>query len=255
MTVSKRLRYEILRRDNHTCRYCGAHAPDAVLTIDHVVAVALGGKDDPSNLVTACRDCNSGKSATPADAGVVADVQQDALRWARARAEVARETQVAREQRVEIEQAIWDVLTACRVPSYRGGGTLADYLPGDWFVSIEQFLKNQLSRGEIIDAVQIAAAAAAVRPENLWRYACGVCWRQIDKHVEATQSLLDAENDAENDGQIAPIDALTDEEWAYVYSLGWERCYGKHAFEIMQYGLLSDVCGEASARNEIAGRA
>ena len=29
MAVSKRLRYEILRRDNHTCRYCGASAPDA----------------------------------------------------------------------------------------------------------------------------------------------------------------------------------------------------------------------------------
>ncbi|MEU5976310.1 hypothetical protein [Streptomyces sp. NPDC047315] len=24
MAVSKRLRYEILRRDNHACRYCGA---------------------------------------------------------------------------------------------------------------------------------------------------------------------------------------------------------------------------------------
>jgi 5-methylcytosine-specific restriction endonuclease McrA len=25
MAVSKRLRYEIMLRDNHTCRYCGAH--------------------------------------------------------------------------------------------------------------------------------------------------------------------------------------------------------------------------------------
>lgn len=41
MSVSKRLRFEVLRRDNHTCRYCGSSAPEVKLTIDHVVPVAL----------------------------------------------------------------------------------------------------------------------------------------------------------------------------------------------------------------------
>src|SRR5438045_4098958 len=62
--ISKRLRYEILRRDNHACRYCGATAPDTPLTVDHVVPTALGGGDDPTNLVTACADCNGGKTST-----------------------------------------------------------------------------------------------------------------------------------------------------------------------------------------------
>lgn len=35
MPVSKRLRYEVLRRDSHTCRYCGGAAPDVKLTVDH----------------------------------------------------------------------------------------------------------------------------------------------------------------------------------------------------------------------------
>ena len=39
MAVSKRTRYEVLRRDNHACRYCGASAPDAKLTVDHVLPV------------------------------------------------------------------------------------------------------------------------------------------------------------------------------------------------------------------------
>lgn len=64
MAVSKRLRYEILRRDSHTCRYCGASAPDAPLRVDHVTPVALGGTDHPSNLATSCEPCNSGKSST-----------------------------------------------------------------------------------------------------------------------------------------------------------------------------------------------
>lgn len=54
MAVSKRTRYEVLRRDNHTCRYCGGSAPDVRLTVDHVLPVTLGGSDDPSNLVAAC---------------------------------------------------------------------------------------------------------------------------------------------------------------------------------------------------------
>lgn len=40
MAVSKRLRYEILRRGNHTCRYCGASAPDVPLRVDHVTLTA-----------------------------------------------------------------------------------------------------------------------------------------------------------------------------------------------------------------------
>lgn len=84
MSVSKRLRYEVLRRDNHTCRYCGAAAPDVKLTVDHVVPVALGGSDEPANLATACSACNSGKTSSSPDAPLVEDVAQDALRWSRA---------------------------------------------------------------------------------------------------------------------------------------------------------------------------
>ena len=38
MAVSKRLRYEILRRDNFACHYCGAAAPDVKLNADHRAA-------------------------------------------------------------------------------------------------------------------------------------------------------------------------------------------------------------------------
>lgn len=67
MAVSNRLRFETFRRDGFACRYCGEGAPEAVLTIDHVVPRCLGGSDDPTNLVTACQVCNSGKSSTIAE--------------------------------------------------------------------------------------------------------------------------------------------------------------------------------------------
>lgn len=82
MAVSKRLRYEILRRDNHACRYCGASAPTVKLNVDHVIPQALGGSDKPTNLVTACADCNSGKTSSLPNAEPVADVEQEAFRRA-----------------------------------------------------------------------------------------------------------------------------------------------------------------------------
>ena len=42
MSVSRRLRFEILRRDNYTCCYCGAKSPDVTLAVDHVLPVTLG---------------------------------------------------------------------------------------------------------------------------------------------------------------------------------------------------------------------
>lgn len=56
-------RWRIFARDSFTCRYCGQQPPDVVLEVDHVVAVANSGSNDDDNLVTACVDCNRGKSA------------------------------------------------------------------------------------------------------------------------------------------------------------------------------------------------
>lgn len=59
--ISKTLRFEVFKRDSFTCQYCGAKSPDVVLEVDHISPVAGGGTNDILNLVTACKDCNSGK--------------------------------------------------------------------------------------------------------------------------------------------------------------------------------------------------
>ena len=60
-SISKGLRVSILTRDNYTCQYCGARARHVELQMEHVIAVSNGGSNHPSNIVTACRDCNAGK--------------------------------------------------------------------------------------------------------------------------------------------------------------------------------------------------
>jgi hypothetical protein len=74
MPVSKRLRFEILRRDDFRCTYCGATPLERQLHVDHVVPVTLGGTDISENLTTACAACNSGKSSTSPNEEVVAAV-------------------------------------------------------------------------------------------------------------------------------------------------------------------------------------
>ena len=61
MGLSKKIRFEVFKRDRFTCQYCGAKAPETVLNVDHIEPVAKGGGDEILNLITSCFDCNNGK--------------------------------------------------------------------------------------------------------------------------------------------------------------------------------------------------
>lgn len=62
----KRRRLAILQRDEFRCHYCGVvDMTGATLEVDHKRPKGLGGSEHPSNLVTACRDCNQRKGITP----------------------------------------------------------------------------------------------------------------------------------------------------------------------------------------------
>ncbi|MCW8988883.1 MAG: HNH endonuclease [Gammaproteobacteria bacterium] len=52
---------ELFRRDHHTCLYCGKSMKSLLLTRDHVKPLSKGGQDIWSNVVTACRRCNTNK--------------------------------------------------------------------------------------------------------------------------------------------------------------------------------------------------
>lgn len=60
-SISKKTRFEVFKRDNFTCQYCGKSAPDVILEIDHINPVKNGGDNNIMNLVTSCFDCNRGK--------------------------------------------------------------------------------------------------------------------------------------------------------------------------------------------------
>lgn len=60
-SISKKLRFEVFKRDSFTCQYCGSKAPDVILNVDHIHPVSKGGSADILNLITSCFSCNMGK--------------------------------------------------------------------------------------------------------------------------------------------------------------------------------------------------
>lgn len=195
MTLSKRLRYEILRRDNHTCRYCGASAPDVALTVDHVVPQALGGSNEPSNLVAACRDCNSGKASTTPDAPLVDQVSDDAIRWAKAMERAAEIDRTKRDDDRQFANNFVDVLVAYMkadpneetyilpMPHHVGGRE-------GLHRTIIQFRDAGLDLDDLDACLRTAITKRTINEDTVWRYFCGVCWRLIEDRQAKARALL-----------------------------------------------------------------
>jgi hypothetical protein len=55
--IEQKVSWEVFRRDNYTCRYCGAN--DQPLTVDHVVVWEEMGPSIPMNLISSCKKCNN----------------------------------------------------------------------------------------------------------------------------------------------------------------------------------------------------
>lgn len=184
MPVSRRLRFEVLRRDGYTCRYCGGKAPDVTLTVDHVVPVTLGGDDDPRNLVTACADCNAGKSSIAPDSPIVEDVDATALLFSKAMEEVGRRrmaefaTVNAVLDAVDVAWRTWHDATGAGVPR-----------PPDWRTSVEHMYEAGLDTEFMVWAVGDTMRATGVRDE--FKFFAGKCWREISTRQEMARRLLE----------------------------------------------------------------
>jgi HNH endonuclease len=77
--MNPKKRFEIFHRDNFTCFYCGRKPPEVALEVDHRIPKSAGGEDVDENLVTACRDCNIGKSDSILDDEIVFIHKQDGM--------------------------------------------------------------------------------------------------------------------------------------------------------------------------------
>lgn len=66
--ITPKRRLAIYLRDGMACCYCGAKVEDedgTLLSLDHLKAHSHGGGNESTNLVTACKKCNSARGNRP----------------------------------------------------------------------------------------------------------------------------------------------------------------------------------------------
>lgn len=240
MAVSKRLRFEILRRDNFTCYYCGLKPPETELKVDHVLPVALGGKDEASNLVAACHDCNSGKTSIAPDSPLVASVDTDAIRWAAA-------MQAAIDKASNDHEAI----RTYREEFYNAWHSYSRPMPMDenWRTSVENFRTRGLPIEILTDAAHRAIGAQQIKPDNKFKYACGIAWNRT-REIEATAlSIFKGASQATED-PAAPIDERTKKNLEVfkilyvVWKWAWERELDHEAIATEDWHRFTDTTSD-----------
>jgi len=111
VALSVRTRFEVFKRDQFTCRYCGRQSPEVVLEVDHITPVSRGGTDDAINLVTSCWECNRGKSDVPlAQTMTGEDPHDKAVEILERERQVEEYNAVLARDRERREQDAWDLV-------------------------------------------------------------------------------------------------------------------------------------------------
>lgn len=174
--ISKRVRFEVFKRDGFCCQYCGKHPPDVTLEIDHIVAVAEGGGSEEENLLTACFNCNRGKGATPLTV-IPKSLADKAAEIAEREDQIAGYRAIVQARIDRIESDAWEVV-AVLLPLPKGEERLT--CRRDWLLSIKKFLER-LDLHELLEAAEIAMAKKPFHETTRLKYFFGVCWTKIKR--------------------------------------------------------------------------
>lgn len=171
--VSTRQRFEIFKRDDFTCQYCGAHPPMAVLHCDHIVPVSKGGGNEEENLITACDKCNMGKAAKMLK-DAPKSLESKAADVAEREEQIRGYAEVMQAKRERVEQDCWFALE----PFLDRFSPDKREIRKDWFGSVRQFV-DKLDVFTVYDASILAVSRFPSDEYSAFKYFCGVCWRKI----------------------------------------------------------------------------
>lgn len=170
--ISKKIRFEVFKRDSFKCQYCGRSAPDVLLHVDHIDPVANGGNSVIFNLITACSDCNLGKGARLLSDDTAVSKQKIQLDAINERRE---QLQLLMEWRNELDNIRVESLEyAAEHYEKRFNATLTDAGKDILMREIDQFGLQM-----ILDAMDITVQRPNVIPNQRLRYIAGVCWNII----------------------------------------------------------------------------
>lgn len=169
--LSKKLRFDVFKRDGFVCAYCGATPPSVVLQVDHIHPVAEGGKNALDNLITSCQPCNIGKGVNLLT-NIPISLKEKASFVAEQEAQIKGFYKVMKAQEDRVEAEMWDVAEIIKAGSSESG------MNRQWCSSIRRFLKT-LAFFEVKDSAEIASLKFPTGGRKTFLYFCGICHRKM----------------------------------------------------------------------------
>ena len=169
--IGKKLRFEVFKRDEFTCVYCGATPPSVILQIDHIHPVAEGGSNHIDNLITSCQPCNIGKGANLLT-NIPQSLKEKASFVAEQEAQLKGYYEIMQMQQDRIDAEIWQIAEILDSVTPENG------INRDWAQSIKKFLNN-LGFFVVKDASEIARAKYKYGGKKTFLYFCGICLNRM----------------------------------------------------------------------------
>jgi hypothetical protein len=179
MAISKKIRFEVFKRDGFQCRYCGKQPPEVILEIDHIIPRIKNGGDENENLITACFDCNRGKGKeglTVLPQGC--DNRSEKIKEQEEQIKALYREQAKQRRRIEKDIDLVSDKFALLEEGKR-------YLNERGRLSVKQLLRN-FTRTEIEEALEIAYQYPHVK--DRFSYACGILWTKRKEKIHEPKS-------------------------------------------------------------------
>lgn len=172
-SISKKLRFEVFKRDNFICQYCGNKPPNVMLEIDHIKPVSKGGSNNINNLITSCFNCNRGKS----------NIELERLpNTLNENYEILKEKE---EQLKQYHKLIAKIEKRIDSDIEKVNQRYMEYFPdrelSDTFkrVSVKKFVTT-LPIFEVLDSLDNAVVKMRNKTRGeILTYFCGICWNKI----------------------------------------------------------------------------
>ena len=169
--ISKKLRFDVFKRDGFICAYCGATPPNVVLQVDHIHPVAEGGTNAIDNLITSCQPCNIGKGANVLS-NIPTSLKEKASFVAEQEEQIKGYYEILKQQESRLEDEMWEIADIIESGSPKYGMDMG------WLSSIKRFLKN-LTFFDVKDAAEIARAKYPWGGKKTFLYFCGICHNRM----------------------------------------------------------------------------
>jgi len=171
ISLSKKIRFEVFKRDFFKCQYCGTHPPETVLEVDHIHPHSKGGNDDINNLITSCFNCNRGKSDR--ELNQIPNSLVNNIEIAKEKLKQYKEFQKLNNQLFLSIKLDIDLVDATFTSYFKG------YRCSEKFrnATVKMFIEK-LSLFEVVDSMHIAGRKNLDSDETL-KYFCGVCYNKI----------------------------------------------------------------------------